>query len=99
MSWQVRYTRAAREDLLRLYAFLLESDISAAEHALDIIGKSVELLRSFPFSCRKPDPDNPFLREILVSFGASGYVALYEIEDDRTITILALRHQREDDFR
>ena len=99
MSWRVRYTRAAREDLLRLYAFLLESDISAAEHALDTIEKSVELLRSFPFSCRKPDLDNPFLREMLVSFGAAGYVALYEIEDDRTVTILALRRQREDDFR
>ena len=28
---------------------------------------------------------------------ASGYVALFEIEDSRTVTILAVRHQREDD--
>ncbi|MGH8145446.1 MAG: type II toxin-antitoxin system RelE/ParE family toxin [Rhodanobacteraceae bacterium] len=99
MSWRVRYTPAAREDLLRLYGFMLERDTLAATRALKIIGKSVELLGTFPFSCRKVDPANPFLREMLVSFGVSGYVALYEIEDDRTVTILAIRHQREDDYR
>jgi plasmid stabilization system protein ParE len=98
LSWRVRYTRAAREDLLRLYAFMLEQDASAAARVLDAIDKSLDLLRAFPFSCRKADPDNPFLREMLVSFGMSGYVALYEIDDNRTVTILAIRHQREDDY-
>ena len=99
MSRRIRYTRDARDDLRRLYAFLLEQDLSAAERAMDVIDKSLELLRTFPFSCRKADPDNPFLREMLVSFGSYGYLALYEIEDDRTITILAIRHQRENDYR
>jgi mRNA-degrading endonuclease RelE of RelBE toxin-antitoxin system len=36
---------------------------------------------------------------MLVPFGASGYVALYEIDDEETVTILALRQQREDDYR
>ena len=46
-----------------------------------------------------PVPDrNPFLRELLITFGASGYVALYEIEDELTITILAVRHPRENDY-
>jgi plasmid stabilization system protein ParE len=98
VSWRVRYTRAARDDLLRLCGFLLEQDMDAAQRAMDVIDKSLELLQSFPFTCRKADPDNPFLRELLVSYGASGYVALYEIEDDRVVTILAVRHQREDDF-
>jgi len=35
---------------------------------------------------------------MVISFGAAGYVALFEIENDETITILAIRHQREDDF-
>lgn len=99
MSWRVRYTRAAREDLLRLYAFMLEHDASAAKRALDIIDRSVDLLRTFPFSCRKADTGNPLLREMLVPFGSSGYVALYEIEGDGYVTILAIRHQREDDYR
>jgi plasmid stabilization system protein ParE len=39
------------------------------------------------------------LRELIISFGANGYVALFEIEEGQTVTILAVRHQREDDFR
>jgi len=35
---------------------------------------------------------------LLVSFGTSGYVVLYEIEGDHVVTILAVRHQREDDY-
>lgn len=98
MSYQVRFTRAAREDLLRLYGFLLEQDPGAARRARESIGKGVEFLRDFPFSCRKAMPDNPFLREVVISFGASGYVALFEIEDKETVTILAIRHQREEDY-
>ena len=98
MNWRVRYTRAARDDLKRLYGFLLEQDIAVAERALVAIDKAVELLRLFPFTCRKADPNDPLLRELLVSFGASGYVLLYDIEDDHTVTILAVRHQREDDY-
>ena len=38
-------------------------------------------------------------RELLVMFvGANGYVALFEIEDSQTVTVLAIRHQREEDF-
>lgn len=98
MSWRVRYTQAARDDLRRLYGFLLERDIAAAEQALIAIDKAVEILRLFPFTCRKVDSGNPLLRELVVSFGVSGYVALYEIEDSEVVTILAVRHQREDDY-
>ncbi|HET7268757.1 MAG TPA: type II toxin-antitoxin system RelE/ParE family toxin [Oleiagrimonas sp.] len=98
MNWRVRYTPAAREDLKRLYDFLLEHDIEAAHRALVAIIKGADLLRQFPFTCRKVDPHNPLLRELLVSFGTSGYILQYEIEDDHTVTILAVRHQREDDY-
>ena len=38
-------------------------------------------------------------QELLVmSAGANGYVALFEIEDSQTVTVLAIRHQREEDF-
>lgn len=98
MSYRVRYTRAARDDLLRLYGFLLERDPQAAILAREAIGKSVRLLEEFPFSCRKAVSGNPFLREMVIPFGASGYVALFEIEDGETVTILAVRHQREEDY-
>ncbi len=98
MSWRVRYTPAARDDIKRLYDFLLDHDIIAAQHALKAIVEGVDILRQFPFACRKVDPGNPLLRELLVSFGASGYVLVYEIDDEHTVTILAVRHQREDDY-
>ncbi len=98
MSYRVRFTKGAKEDMQRLYAFLLEHDLQAAHKARASIGKGMEFLREFPFSCRKVVVDNPFLREIVIPFGASGYVALFEIEDNETVTILAVRHQREEDY-
>jgi plasmid stabilization system protein ParE len=35
---------------------------------------------------------------MVIPFGAGGYVALFEIEADNFVTILAVRHQREDDY-
>ncbi|WP_087633444.1 type II toxin-antitoxin system RelE/ParE family toxin [Caballeronia telluris] len=98
MSYRVRYTAEARADLLRLYRFLLERDAPAARRALEAIRKAADMLESFPYTCRKVVPDNAYLRELVVSFGDTGYVALFEIEDELTINILAVRHQREDDY-
>lgn len=41
---------------------------------------------------------NPFLRELIIPFGAAGYVALFEIENEQIVTVLAIRHEREDDY-
>lgn len=98
MNYQVRFTKAARDDIKRLYAFLLEQDKSSAQRALVAIKKAVELLNTFPYSCRKAQADNPFLRELIISFGAYGYVALFEVEENAIVTILAVRHKREDDY-
>lgn len=108
MSFRVRYTRGARDDLKRLYAFWLERDVEVAQRALESIRKAADMLRTFPFTCRKVDDADPFLRELVISSGESGYVALFEIEgagdaaqagaENRYVTILAVRHQREDDY-
>jgi len=98
LSYQIRFTKVAREDLKRLYGFLAERDIQAAKHALQAINKAIELLATFPFTCRKANADSPFLRELLITFGASGYVALFEIEESNSVNILGVRHQREDDY-
>ena len=97
MTYQVRFTPRARADLRRLYAFFVERDLNAAERALQAITKAVKLLEEFPFTCRKAKSDNPLFREFVIPFGQSGYVALFEIESE-FVTILAVRHQREDDF-
>lgn len=78
--------------------FLAPTDYSAALRARAAIERGYRFLSDMPFACRKADPANPFLRELLIPFGGAGYVALFEIEDGTTITVLAVRHQREDDF-
>jgi plasmid stabilization system protein ParE len=98
VSYTVRFTPAAAKDLQRLFDFLAEQDVRAAKRARAAIAKGIDFLRTFPFSCRKASPEHPLLRELIISFGANGYVALFEIEDSQTVTVLAVRHQREEDF-
>jgi len=101
MTYQVRFTRAAAADLDRLYDFILErdeTDFAVAERALQAIRDGIATLRTSPFTCRKAQSDTPFLRELLIPFGGAGYVALFEIEGSQTVTVLAVRHQLEDDY-
>lgn len=100
MTFRVRLARRAEQDLLRLHAFLLEHDAATADRALEAIDRAWHVLEHFPFTCRKAGHANRAgpLRELVISFGASGYVALFEIEDAQTVTVLALRHQRESDY-
>ena len=101
MSYRRRFTEEASAGLQRLYDFLIEQahpDHGIAERGLAASSHGLALLETTPFSCRKADPRNPFLRELVIGFGASGYGALFEVEDAHTVTILAVRHQREDDY-
>jgi plasmid stabilization system protein ParE len=99
LIYQIRFTRNSKDDLKRLYLFLYKQDKNSAKHARDNVYKAIDMLKNFPFTCRKAQANSPFMRELVISFGANGYVALFEIEEDNTVTILAVRHQREDDFR
>ena len=98
--FEVRFTEEAQADLLRLFDFLLEHDLQVALRARQTLEDSFKLLEQFPFTCRKAaqGAHGPRLRELIISFGASGYVALFEIDNATTVTVLALRHQREEDF-
>ncbi len=99
MTYEVRLTAEALEDLDRLFDFLLKRDKDAAERALAAIERAVALLAYSPFSCRKALlQKNPRWRELLIPFGHSGYVALFEIDDGDTVTVTAVRHQREEDY-
>ncbi|MBW8757033.1 MAG: type II toxin-antitoxin system RelE/ParE family toxin [Burkholderiales bacterium] len=102
MSYAVRFTVAARDDLTRLYDFLLDrattvEELDDAERARAAIDDGLYGLRRTPFIYRKAGAD-PFLRELLIPFGRRGYVVLFEIEDAATVTVLAVRHQIEDDY-
>ena len=102
-EFAVRYTDAARDDLLRRFDFLLEraktvEDFDAAQLAINAITTEVEVhLSRSPFIYRKVG-QSPFRRELIIPFRASGYVVLYEIEDGSSVNIVAVRHQLEDDY-
>jgi plasmid stabilization system protein ParE len=101
VSYQVRFTEEAEADLVRLYEFILtkdQTDCSLATRALEAIKNGIRGLELSPFSYRKATSDNPFLRELIIQFGASGYVALFEIDNEQVVTILAVRHQLEEDY-
>lgn len=101
MSYRVRFTPEAEADLIRLYQFLLErdeADWSLAERALAAIRAGLSVLEQSPFTCRKAASDSPFLRELVIPFGSAGYVALFEVDNAETVTVLAVRHQRESDY-
>jgi plasmid stabilization system protein ParE len=104
LSFRVRLTREAQDDLGRLFDFVLErelarpgGDLDLAERALAAIRAGVETLKASPFTCRKASR-SPFLRELLIPFGRSGYVALFEIVDPTDVVVSAVRHQLEDDY-
>ena len=97
-NYRVRFTKRAEADLIRLYDFLLESDVSAAEKALGAIRNGLALLAFSPFACRKVASHMPRHRELVIPSGKTGYVALFEIDDAKTVTMIAIRHQRERDL-
>lgn len=101
MTFTIAFTAEAESDLVRLYDLLLdasENDFELAECALSAIREGTRLLEHSPFSCRKALPNDPLLRELPISFGASGYVALFKIVDAANVVIVAVRHPREDDY-
>lgn len=87
------YAERALVDLERLTDFLADSDPAAAEQTVDLIIQALEMLADHPLIGR---PHGEHLRELMISRGATGYAALYSIEDSQqAVLVLAIRHQRE----
>lgn len=97
MTFRIRLTDETRDDLLRLFRFLAERDDSAAERAIEAIERVFGFLEHSPFSCRKGG-ESALVRELVIPFGGAGHVAWFSIDDVRTVTVVAIRHQREDDY-
>ncbi|MFZ4537385.1 type II toxin-antitoxin system RelE/ParE family toxin [Propionivibrio sp.] len=87
------YSEQALADLERLTDFLIEIDLTAATETVELIEEAVSLLVRHPLIGR---PVEYGLRELVISRGRSGYVALYSLEENHdAVLILAIRHQRE----
>jgi addiction module RelE/StbE family toxin len=90
---RLNYARRALSDLERLTDFLHASDPAAAEVTAGLIAEAVQILKNHPLIGR---PAEGGFRELVISRGRSGYLALYSFEEAAdTVLVLAIRHQRE----
>lgn len=93
---QVVYSPVALGDLERLFEFLAEHDPKAAVNSMQAVRSAVEILANHPLVGRVRDGE---VRELVISYGASGYLALYRyVAIDGIVRVLGIRHQRELDY-
>ena len=96
-------TAGARADLERLHDFLLDraqtpADLEIADLAVAAIEHAaVNQLARTPFIFRRAGTSIT-MRDLIIPFGSTGYVARYDIRDGATVVVLAFRHQREEDY-
>lgn len=90
------WDKGALEDLERLADFLAKDDRAAAEATFDLIEEAVDVLASHPLIGPRVSGE---LRELVISRGRTGYIALYQYYPDfERVTVRAIRHQREAGF-
>jgi len=92
----VVYSKRALDHIERAFQFLRDKNPDAAQNAVTTIRSAVDNLASHPLVGRRIEGE---LRQLIISYGHSGYVALYRfvIPADE-VRILAIRHQREVGF-
>ncbi|MGP0173301.1 type II toxin-antitoxin system RelE/ParE family toxin [Pseudomonas sp. NCHU5208] len=88
-------TEGAAEGLERCRRFLADKDPLVSRRAAQVIKHQLARLEENP-EVGRPFADLPELRELVIEFGESGYVALYRYERaNDTAYVLAFRHQKE----
>lgn len=95
---QVIFAPAAIRDMQRLREFLSAKNLDAARRAGEAIRQGVQVLGSHPMMGRLVEDLPEQYREWLIDFGDSGYAARYRI-DGNIVTILAVRHQKEMEYK
>ncbi|MQT11667.1 type II toxin-antitoxin system RelE/ParE family toxin [Segnochrobactrum spirostomi] len=88
-------TEHGARGLARCRKFLAAENAIAAERAALRIERSFRLLQASPHIGR-PYRGFPAMRELIIPFGHTGYVAVYRYEESLdTVFIVAFRHMRE----
>ena len=84
------------KDINRLTEFILDTDPVAAKKTVAIWVDGLSILKLHPLVGRTVENN---YRELVISRGRTGYVALYTYDVIRDIAlIVAIRHQRESGF-
>ena len=93
---QVVYSTRALENIERAFEFLASKDAKSGAAAVTAIRSAVGVLAKHPLIGRATEAG---LRELIISYGSTGYVVLYWLIPERDeVVVLALRHQRELDY-
>jgi len=88
---------ALRADFDRIFDFLFERAPDYAALRIEAIIEAIDILITSPLIGR---PVAFGQRELIISTGASGYLALYRYDPVQdTVFVLALRSQRERDYK
>jgi plasmid stabilization system protein ParE len=89
-------SQSAADDLEQLADFLLDRMPEEAVRTVDLVVDALHILEQHP---RIGRPIELGLRELVISRGRTGYLALYEYDESSDLVIvLAIRHQREQDY-
>lgn len=92
---RVIITEGAAQGLERCRQHLRERSRAAVQRAANAIIRQFALLETHP-AIGRPFVEAPELRELIIAFGESGYVALYRhAPTDDAVYVLAFRHQKE----
>ena len=91
------WLNSAVDDIVRLREFIAKENPSAAKKAALTLKEAAQLLIETP-SIGKPVQDLPQYRDLLIRFGAGGYILRYRVHLD-AVYIVHIRHYREDDFK
>ena len=90
-------SRKVKDDFDRIFDFLFERAPQYAALRIEAIISAIDILDSSPLIGR---PVSAGQRELIISTGASGYLALYRYDPlADTIYVLAVRSQREHDYK
>lgn len=93
---RLAFAPRALQDIERLTELLMASEPDAARATAKLLFDGLGILKNHPLVGR---PAELGYRELLISRGRSGYVALYKYEVERNLAlVLAIRHQREGGF-
>lgn len=89
----------ALDDLERIFEFNFERDPGTALEHIEKVQSAVMILDAHP-EIGRPAGRGSTLRELVISHGKTGYIALYEYSPlEKLIRIVAVRHQREAGYR